>query len=588
MSLLYYKFLFRYLGLLAFKNQTVGKTVEKTAARRGNSTFLLFESERVTFDAFNRASNRRANLFMAMGIQKGEVVAVMMENRPEILETLVGLAKLGAVTGAINTNLTGQALAHSLNISGASRLIVGAECLERVVDLLPNLERIRPQTVLLDTRWPATVPVPAGLQDLNGMLTGASEANPPPVALKSPDLLMYIYTSGTTGLPKAARISHFRWFTAAYALGYYAWEITDRDVIYCALPLYHSNGALIAFGAALANGATLGISRRFRASKFWEEVVQFNATCFIYIGELLRYLVNTPATAHDRAHKVTRILGNGLRPDIWKQFQERFAVPHIREFYASTEGNAGMVNLDDVPGSCGTPILKTSKNLALVRFDVDSNEYIRDANGFCMRCPAGEVGELLGEIKATTPFSGYTNAAETEKKLLRNVFKKGDVYFKTGDLLKQDANGHYFFVDRIGDTFRWKGENVSTQEVQELLTSYPGIHMINVFGVTIPGAEGRAGMAVLMMEEGANFDSSAFFKHTQEHLPAYARPAFVRLAKDMYLTGTFKLRKIELHKTGYDPAQTPDPLFYRDESKRTYLPLTAPQFDEIKAGRIRF
>jgi fatty-acyl-CoA synthase len=588
MSMLYYKFLFRYLGLLAFKRHTLGKTVEQMAARQGNTPFLLFENEQVTFDEFNRASNRRANLMMALGVQKGEVIALMMENRPEILTTLVGLSKLGAVTSAINTNLTGQALAHSLNICGATRLIVGAECLERLVDILPNLERIRSQNVFLDTRWPATVPLPGGLQDLNGMLTGASEADPPPVPLRSSDLLMFIYTSGTTGLPKAARITHLRWFTGALALGYYAWEVTPQDTVYCALPLYHSNGAIIAFGAALVNGAKLGISRRFRASKFWEEVVQFKATCFIYIGELLRYLVNTPPTSHDRAHKVDRILGNGLRPDIWKQFQERFAVPHIREFYASTEGNAGMVNLADVPGSCGTPILKTSNNLALVGYNVDSNEYIRDGNGFCTRCAPGEIGELLGQIKATTPFQGYSNAAETEKKLLRNVFKKGDVYFKTGDLLKQDAAGHYYFVDRIGDTYRWKGENVSTQEVQELLTSYPGIHMINVFGVSIPGAEGRAGMAVMLMEENAKFDPAAFFKHTQDHLPSYARPAFVRLAKDMFLTGTFKLRKVELQKAGFDPAGAEGPVYYRDESKAAYMPLTPALHEDIKAGRVRF
>jgi fatty-acyl-CoA synthase len=584
----FYKFFGRYLGLLIFKRHTVGKTMEAMAARHGNEPFLLFENEQYTFDEFNRAANRRANLLMAMGVQKGEVVAVMMENRPEILATLVGLAKLGAVMSAINTNLTGQALAHSLNISGATRMIAGAECLERLVEVLPNLERIRPQNVLLDTRWPATVPVPPGLQDMTGMLTGASEANPPPVPLRSDAVLMYIYTSGTTGLPKAARITHMRFFTAGLALGFYAWEITPRDTIYCALPLYHSNGALIAFGSALLNGARLGISRRFRASKFWEEVVQFQATAFIYIGELLRYLVNTPPGPYDRAHRVDRILGNGLRPDIWKQFQERFGVPHIREFYASTEGNAATVNLNDVPGSCGQPILKLGSNLALVRYDIDSNEYIRDSKGFCIPCQPGEIGELLGKIKLTAPFHGYTNPADTEKKLLRNVFKKGDVYFKTGDLLKQDAEGNYYFIDRIGDTFRWKGENVSTQEVQELLTSYPGIHMINVFGVQVPGAEGRAGMAVILMDDQAKFDPATFYRHTQEHLPVYARPAFVRLVKDMYLTSTFKLRKVELHKAGFDPNAAEGPLYYRDESKGAYLPLTQEVYEQIKAGRVRF
>jgi fatty-acyl-CoA synthase len=408
------------------------------------------------------------------------------------------------------------------------------------------------------------------------------------VALNSSDLLSYIYTSGTTGMPKPARISHLRWFAAGLALGAYGLEVTQRDTVYCPLPLYHSNGMLIALGAAMRNGATLALSRRFRASQCWEEVAKFGATRFVYIGEVLRYLVNTPPGPYDRAHKVTHVLGNGLRPDIWRAFQERFGVAHIREFYASTEGNAAMLNLNNVAGSCGASIIRPS-NLALVRMNLDTNEYIRGADGFCQRCAPGEIGELLGHIKAaTTPFGGYASAEETEKKLLRNVFKKGDVHFKTGDLLKQDADGNFFFIDRIGDTFRWKGENVSTQEVQELVNTFGGIQMTNVFGITVPGAEGRAGMAVLVMNPGAKLDPAAFYRHTQEHLPAYARPAFVRIASDAILTGTFKLKKTELLKEGFDPAAVKDPLFYRDEGKGSYLPLTAPVFKDIQAGKVRF
>ena len=584
----YYSLFARYLTLLIFKRYVLGKTVEKMAVRRGDAIGLMFENERITFAQFNREANRRANFFHSLGVGKGEVVALMMENRPEYLYTLSGLAKLGAVTAAINTNLTGQQLIHCLNISGATRLIMGAECLDKLGDVLPKLERIRKEGIFVDTRWPATAPAPGGAQDLNGLLGGVSDGNPPRVALRSSDLLAYIYTSGTTGLPKAARISHLRLFAAGLGLAAYGADVVAGEGIYCPLPLYHSNGMLIAFGGAMRNGAALAISRRFRASQCWEEVTRFGATRFIYIGEVLRYLVNTPPGPYDRAHKVTHVLGNGLRPDIWKQFQERFGIRNIREFYASTEGNAAMLNLNNAVGSCGDSIIRPS-NLALVRFDTDRNEYIRGADGFCQRCPPGEVGELLGHIKpATTPFGGYANAEETEKKLLRNVFKKGDVYFKTGDLLKRDEAGNHYFVDRIGDTFRWKGENVSTQEVQELVNTYPGIQMSNVFGMTVPGADGRAGMAVLVMNPGAKLDAAAFFRHTQEHLPAYARPAFVRIAGEAILTGTFKLKKAELLKEGFDPGSVKDPLFYRDEGKGSYLPLTGPVYKDIQGGKIRF
>jgi fatty-acyl-CoA synthase len=584
----YYQFLFRYLALLAFKKKTLGGTAERMAVDLPNAPCVLFENDALSFEQFNRAANRRANLFKALGGKKGDTVALLMENRPEFLTTLAGLAKLGVATAAINTNLAGPALAHCLNLSGAVNLIVGAECLPRLLEVLPTLERIRPHTIYVDTRWPGEASPPPGAQNLNEMLAAAAEANPPPAFLGSMDLLMYIYTSGTTGLPKAARITHYRWYAGGLAFGFFSLGLTPADIVYCALPLYHSNGSIVAFSSSFQNGAALALSRRFSAGKFWEEAARFKATSAIYIGEVLRYLVNTPPGPFDRAHAIRQVLGNGLRPDIWKAFQERFGIPHIREFYASTEGNAVTVNVDDTVGSCGSTLLKLSKTLFVVRFDVERNEYLRDDKGFCVECAPGEVGELVGEIKFATPFGGYTNPAETEKKVLRGVFKTGDAFFKTGDLMKVDAQGRFFFVDRIGDTFRWKGENVSTQEVQELLAAFPGIQLINVFGVTLPGAEGRAGMAVAVLEGNARFDPSAFFRYGQERLPAYARPAFVRVSKELDVTGTFKLRKVDLQKAGFDPGATTDPLYYRDDAQTTYLPLTPQAHAEIKAGRIRF
>jgi len=580
-------FLFRYISLLVLKNKTLGGTIEQMARKQGQATCVRFGDRRISYEEFNQAANRRANLFQSLGVQRGETVALLMENRPEYLETLAGLAKLGAVTAAINTNLAGAGLVHCLNISGAVRLIVGRECVQRLNEVMPKLDRIRAAGMFVDSGPESGAALPAGSHDLDDMLAGASTANPPRVKLRSDDQLMYIYTSGTTGLPKAARITHLRWYSAGLAFGYYGLALTPSDVVYCALPLYHSNGALIALGSAFVNGAALALSRRFSASHFWEEATRLEATCFIYIGELLRYLMNTPDGAYDRAHKVNSILGNGLRPDIWEPFQKRFNISHIREFYASTEGNAVTMNMNDAVGSTGAPILKSSNNLAVVRYVVETGIYPRDAAGFCQHCAPNEAGELLGQIKFTTPFHGYTDPAETEKKLLRNVFKKGDVFFKTGDMMKQDAAGNYYFLDRIGDTFRWKGENVSTQEVQEILSGYPGLHMVNAYGVQIPGAEGRVGMVALMFDPGATFSPERFFAYADERLPTYARPAFLRLVGNLEVTGTYKLKKTELQIAGYDPGTVRGPVYFRDDAKKAYVQLTPALYADIQAHKVR-
>jgi len=402
------------------------------------------------------------------------------------------------------------------------------------------------------------------------------------------DKAFYIYTSGTTGLPKAARINHYRWVGAGLAFGLYGLGARREDVIYCPLPLYHSNGILIAFGAALVSGAALALSRRFSASRFWDEAYGFGATAAVYIGEILRYLVNAPPAAHERDHRITRVLGNGLRPDIWELFRQRFGIRHVREFYASTEGNAYTLNMNDVVGSVGQAILKFSENTLMVRYDVATDAHPRGPDGFLLPCAPGETGELLARVGPLTPFYGYAGSEETEKKLLRNVFRRGDVYFRTGDLMMKDAAGNYYFVDRIGDTFRWKGENVATHEVQEILSAFPGLALVGVFGVTVPGHEGRAGMAALMMEPGRPFDPAAFHRFAEDKLPPYMRPAFLRVVARAELTGTYKLKKLDLQQVGYDPGRTTDPLYYRDAAQGAYLPLDAAAHALILAGKVDF
>jgi fatty-acyl-CoA synthase len=433
--------------------------------------------------------------------------------------------------------------------------------------------------------------LPAGARPLADALAGRPETPPPRdlrAGLVAGDDLFYIYTSGTTGLPKAARFSHMR-YLAIGDLCTFALSLRPHHVHYCALPLYHSAGGVMLVSSVFTAGATIAMRRRFSASRFWDDIRRYDATHFQYIGEFCRYLMNQPPRPDDRDHNVRAIIGNGLRPDIWDAFQERFGIPTIREFYGATEGNTAIVNLENKVGSVGRFPFRAASNARLIRYDVETDTHPHDERGFCIECGPDEAGELVGRIPSrgdvgTGRFEGYTSREATDKKILRDVFEKGDAYFRTGDLLRQDRDGFFYFIDRIGDTFRWKGENVSTQEVAELLSSYPGVEMVNVYGVEVPGADGRAGMAALLLAEGSRFDGAAFFRHVGEVLPRYAAPIFVRLLAFQEVTGTFKIRKVELVREGFDPNAIADPLYLRDEKAHAYVPLTPELYAAIASG----
>jgi fatty-acyl-CoA synthase len=350
------------------------------------------------------------------------------------------------------------------------------------------------------------------------------------------------------------------------------------DVIACVLPLYHGAGGMVVVSSALSQGAAIALRRRFSASRFWDEARRDGVTGFQYIGEVCRYLLNQPPRPDDREHGVRVMMGAGLAPELWRPFQERFGVAHILEGWSSTEANTSLLNVDDVPGSCGRIPFGNLHNGRLVRIDLETGEHPRGADGFRVECAPGEVGEFLGMIpdlpdSGAGRFEGYTDPAATEAKVLRDVFARGDRWYRSGDLLRRDADDYFYFVDRLGDTFRWKSENVSTQEVAEALAGFPGLEIANVYGVRVPGFEGRAGMAALVLRDPAAFDGGAFFAHTKT-LAAYAAPLFVRLAREADLTSTFKLRKIDLQREGYDPGRVRDPLWVRDEAAGAYVPLT--------------
>jgi fatty-acyl-CoA synthase len=307
----------------------------------------------------------------------------------------------------------------------------------------------------------------------------------------------------------------------------------------------------------------------------------------IYIGELCRYLLNQAPCEAEIDNPIRVALGNGLRADVWEPFQQRFAIPVIREFYGASEAPGIIVNLTGKTGSVGRVAMRRLSPMRIVRYDVEADEHVRDEHGHCVECPAGEVGELVIRLdeeprSAASEFRGYTDPGATDKKIIRDVFEKGDRYYRSGDLMRYDAEDYFFFVDRIGDTYRWKGENVSTAEVADVLTRVPGIREITVCGVQVPGMEGQAGLAAAACD--GEFDRAEFWRVAQE-LPAYAQPRFVRVIDGLSTTATFKIQKVSLRRDGIDPVAQAGRLYLRGDAG--YELLTVDLWRGVIEGRIR-
>lgn len=548
-----------------------------------NSPAMTFEGRTLTYGELDAMANRYAHWAKGLGLRRGQVVALFMPNRMEYFPVWYGLSKVGVVTALINNQLAGLPLAHCLNISGAAHVVVDAETSSIFEQARTLLERPMQQWVL--------GPASGDQRDLVQALKSCSQL-PPDRAVRedmtAADTALLIYTSGTTGLPKAARITHMR--AQLYMRGFAgSTGATAKDRIYVTLPLYHATGGLCALGAAFLNGGSVVLRRKFSASHFWGEVIEQDCTMFVYIGELCRYLVNQEPSEDETRHKVRMAFGNGLRPDIWPTMKTRFRIPEILEFYGSTEGNVSMFNFDGREGAIGRipKWLRKRFNARLIQYDVETEEVVRGLDGLCVECGPGQVGQcvgLIGGADARSEFSGYLDKAASEKKIIQNVFERGDAWFATGDLMRQDADGYFYFVDRIGDTFRWKGENVSTNEVAERLQAFPGVEQANVYGVAMEGAEGRAGMAALVVD-GA-FDPTAFGEYVARELPSYAQPVFVRLLPHLDTTGTFKIRKVDLVADGYDPVKVRGPLFFHDP-KKGYVKVTKAVWDKLSTGAVK-
>ncbi|MDO9179501.1 MAG: long-chain-acyl-CoA synthetase [Agitococcus sp.] len=574
--------LLRFAGLNPNSRQSIGKVIEFWAHWAPKRIALRFDDRQWSYEALNAWSNRLAAAFSAQGIRSGDTVAILMENRPEVLACVIAAVKLGAVAAMLNHNQRGDVLSHSIKLVKAKLLVVSDECGEAI----ESTEFTPTKTPSLSYMWCSDAPetTPIGWHNLAKEAARCSEANPESTGkVLASQPCFFIFTSGTTGLPKASVMTHYRWLSSMIGLGGVTLRLRRDDVFYCCLPLYHNNALTVSLGSVLSAGATLALDRKFSASKFWDRIRYFDATAFCYIGELLRYLLNRPEHIGDRQHRVRLITGNGLRPEIWQSFEQRFGISRIYEFYGASESNIAFINAFGVSQTAGF----TPMTFAIVNFDQEAEEPVRNPRGFMEKVGTNGVGLLISEVTKKRPFDGYTDPSAGEKKLLRNVFKHGDVWFNTGDLVRDQGLRHIQFVDRVGDTFRWKGENVATGEVEGVLARHATIEHGIVYGVAVPHCDGRAGMAAITLKSGEELNGKVLAQAMIQALPAYAIPLFLRLKTDQETTGTFKYRKVELKQEAFNPECVQDPLYVLLDKERGYQLLTAEIYGQINSGALR-
>ena len=559
--------------------------IDEIADKFGDAPALLSEHQTLSYRELAGAANRYSRWALEQGVRVGDCVCLMMPNRPEFVAIWLGISRVGGIVALLNTSLRGASLAHCVGAARPRLAIIDSTLSAEFAGALSPSD-----SAIACWAYGANVPGFARIEPAL-MRHGADplEAGERPGVTTS-DPALYIYTSGTTGLPKAANVSHHRimmwshWFAGML-------DVRPSDRMYNCLPMYHSIGGVVAIGAVLVAGGSVLVRERFSASHFWCDITDHGCTLFQYIGELCRYLVNAPPHPQETQHRLRLCCGNGLRADAWEQFVERFKIPQIIEFYAATENNFSLFNCDGKPGAIGKipSFLAHRFNIALVRMDADGTEPLRDASGLCLRCRPNEPGEALGQIHAGSGaqgsrFEGYTDKAASEKKLLRDVFAKGDLWLRSGDLMRKDEKGFFFFVDRLGDTFRGKGENVATSEVSNVLLGFAGILDVAVYGVAVPGTEGKAGMATIVA--GAGFDLPALHEYLTTRLPSYARPVFVRIRGVLEVTDTFKHKKRALAREGFDPRSSQDVIYFSDPERQEFVPLTVELFERIGAREL--
>ncbi|MEM8986643.1 MAG: long-chain-acyl-CoA synthetase [Pseudomonadota bacterium] len=573
---------------------TIGSLIDTQVARQPNATMLVTVEESITWKEFQALSNKISNILLSKGVKKGDAIALNMENSILYMACVVGISRIGAIVGLINTNLVGAQLVHCVREIETVASVVDRKALGAISDCQEEYKNATPvdaPILFFDDQKNSDESFSAQIEceDANALLADASDAAPELLEpVLSGDRALYVFTSGTTGLPKPAIITHLKYVYGGGGMGVLGFRAKPSDRLYNCLPLYHGTGLIVGAGACLYNGSSMFIRKKFSASSLVKEANQYNCNMLIYIGEICRYLLNTPESPQDKHCRIERIAGNGLRPDIWKKFRARFGIKRIGEFYGAGEANGGFMNVFNKDETIGF----TSSNIRLVEYSTEDATALRGTDGFLKSVKQGEPGLMLIEVNEKDRFDGYKNAEQSEKKVIRNAFAEGDCWFNSGDVLKEIDVGwafnlpHYQFVDRLGDTFRWKSENVSTNEVAEILCAHEPIEFACVYGVSIPGAEGKAGMATVKLADGTQeLNLEGFGEYVEANLPRYAHPLFVRIKRDFDFTGTHKVKKTDLVKEAYDFINFSDPVYALDPKKMAYTPLEEVRYRDIMEGR---
>ena len=542
--------------------QSPGILIEQHAKNNPKGSALFWKKRSWSWKAFNQESNKIANYLLKIGNKPGETIAMMVENSPEFLFLITGINKIQGIVSLINVNLRKKALINAFKISEPNRVIVDGDSLPAFNEIFKELTFNENSVFVINN----TNEVQHQFIDINHELDSVSKLNPKTTYDSNLSTMsMYIFTSGTTGLPKAALQNNARLLNP---FGYLAFQIKQKDILYSPLPLYHSHAMVNGWGTVINGGCAFAIRKHFSASKFWKDVKKFGANCCLYIGELPRYLLNRPESEYIKNTTLKKMLGLGLRKDIWGEFKSRFQIDHILEFYGATDGAGGLFNIEEVPGMIGR--INVPENIEIVKIDENTDEFFKDEKNSYIRCKLGETGMMIVKINPTSNYLGYKDKNKTNKRVLRNVFEQDDAYFNTGDLVTFHEDNWVSFADRYGDTFRWKGENVSTLEVESIINNFANVEMSTVYGVEIPNSEGKAGMVSIKLYENQNLDLTQFSQFASENLPKYAIPIFVRIKEGLEFTGTHKLRKVNLKKQGYDINKINDHIYFWSSDSNRY------------------
>jgi len=563
--------------------------VEKQARECPQHPAILWQDAVISYDEYNRRSNRYAHFFQSQGYKKGDVVALLMDNCPEYLMVVTGLAKIGVITALINTGVRGEVLAQGINLVEARSMIIGSNFIELYQTIAERLRFRSPGTVYVDGPQPA-LELPASLQSLALLLGECSEENPSLTAeIQGEDILVYLYTSGSYGARKAVPVSHQRFWIVGQQLRSFGY-LNEDSIQYMCLPLYYNSGFTVCFSGMIITGSTMVLKSEFSATRFWSDIRRYQANYFTGVGEMCRYLYSQEESPDDADNPLEIIICNGMWEGLIEPFKQRFGVKHIIEIYGTTENVGSLFNYEEIPGMCGNLSILNQRQGEVVRFNFDSSELLRDENNQLIKCSPGMVGVLLCEINEVNPFYGYVNDSEaTEAKIIRNAFSEGDAYLNTCDLMELHENDYISFVDRLGDTYRWKAKTVSADQVADVLLKFFGpIEDACVYGVKIPGHEGRCGMAALQFIEGETMDWKRFLSYINSRMPEHARPIFIRICRDLDHINSLEEIKQQLQQEGFDMSGIKDSIFFYHPQKEAYIPMPQDIYNDIIAGKLSF